>query len=97
MRASQRFSQPSGTVVVPLPDGREVEIPVVQGILKHASPEALTGLLRDPEVARKYALEALRVAPWPVLRLFPRDWLKECLRHARLPEGRLRALEFMLS
>ena len=97
MRSGQRFVKPSGTVVVRMPDGGEIEIPVVQGILKHASPEALAELLKDPRVARKYTLEALRVAPWPVLRLFPREWLKACLPQARLPEGRLKALEFMLS
>lgn len=97
MRASQRFAQPAGTVAVLLPDGRDVEIPVVQGILKHASLEALAELLRDPEVAPKYTLDALQVAPWPVVRLFPREWLKACIHQARLPEGRLQALEFMLS
>lgn len=69
----------------------------MQGILKHPSSEALFYLLTGPEIARKYTIEALRIAPWQVLRLFPRDWLKECLAQADLPESRTRALEFMLS
>ena len=97
MKRTHRWVKPVGTVAVQLPAGEEIEIPVVQGILKHLSPEALFELLKDPQVARKYTLEALRVAPWQVLRHFPREWLKACLPQARLPEGRARALEFMLS
>lgn len=97
MKRNYRFVQPSGTAVCKLPGGKAVELPVVQGILKHPSSEALFHLLTDPEIARKYTIEALRIAPWQVLRLFPRDWLKECLSQAELPDGRTRALEFMLS
>jgi hypothetical protein len=96
MRRTIRFVQPSGTVVCRLP-GREVELPVVQGILKHLDVEQLSALLEDPAVAVKYTIECLRVAPWPILRLFPRSWLLECLPKARLREGRVRAIEFLLS
>lgn len=97
MKRTYYFVQPSGMAVCKLPSGRAVELPVVQGILKHPSSEALSHLLTDPEIARKYTIEALRIAPWQVLRLFPRDWLKECLSQSDLPEGRTRAVEFMLS
>ena len=97
MKRTQRFVQPSGMVVCRLPDGEAIEIPVVQGILKHLNPTQLADLLTDPEVALKYTLEALRVAPWPVLSRFPRDWLIACLPQASLREGRARALDFMLS
>lgn len=97
MKRTYHWVQPSGTVVVRLPEGEEIELPVVQGILKHASVEELFELLKDPQVARKYTLEALRIAPWPVLKHFPREWLRACLAQATLPEGRTRALKFMLS
>jgi len=97
MRRTLRFVQPRGTAVFHRPDGSAVEIPVVQGILKHLGIEDLLRLLTDPDVALKYTLEALRIAPWPVLRHFPRSWLLECLPKARLPEGRARAVEFMLA
>jgi len=97
MRRTLRFVQPRGTAVFRRPDGSAVEIPVVQGILKHLGVEDLSRILTDPDVALKYTLEALRIAQWPVLRHFPRSWLLECLPKARLPEGRARAVEFMLS
>ena len=97
MKRTLHFVQPSGTAVCEVPGVGEITLPVVQGIFKHASAETLTELLKDPTVARKYTLEALRVAPWPVLKLFPRPWLKSCLRQAQLSEGRTRALEFLLS
>ena len=97
MKRTFRYVQPSGTVVCRMPDVGDLNLPVVQGIFKHLAPDALSELLKDPQIARKYTLEALRVAPWPVLGLFPREWLKTCLRDADLPEGRTRALEFMLS
>ncbi len=97
MKRTHRYVQPSGSVAVSLPDGQSLEIPVVQGIFKHASADALFDLLKDPEVAAKYTREALRIAPWQVLRHFPREWLKTCLSQAHLPEGRTRALEYLLS
>ncbi|NCO33757.1 MAG: hypothetical protein AUJ92_05945 [Armatimonadetes bacterium CG2_30_59_28] len=97
MKRTYRFVQPSGTVVCAIPGKGEIELPVVQGILKHASRESLFDLLKDPDIALKYTLEALRVAPWSALQHFPREWLKECLPKADLREGRARAVEFMLS
>jgi hypothetical protein len=96
LKRTSHFVQPRGMVVCQVPGAGEVTLPVVQSIFKHATPEALFELLKDPQVARKYTLEALRVAPWPVLKLFPREWLKTCLHDADLSEGRTRALEFML-
>ena len=96
MKRTYQFVQQRGTVICQMPGAREVEMPVVQGIFKHATPEMLFELLKDPQVALKITLEALRIASWPVLRLFPRDYLKACLPAAELREGRLRALEFML-
>ncbi|HET6383722.1 MAG TPA: hypothetical protein VFJ58_10045 [Armatimonadota bacterium] len=97
MKRTYRFVQPSGTVLCWMPGVGDVTLPVVQGIFKHAAPEALFELLKDPKIAQKYTLEALRVPPWPVLKHFPRQWLKTCLASADLPAGRRRALEFMLS
>ncbi|MCA1596943.1 MAG: hypothetical protein LC772_11040 [Chloroflexi bacterium] len=97
MKRTFRFVQPSGMVTCQVPEFGNVLLPVVQGIFKHASPDALYEVLTDPDAACKYTIEALRVAPWPVLRLFPRPWLRTCLSKASLPERRLRALEFMLS
>jgi hypothetical protein len=75
---------------------RGVEVPVFAGILEHPDVDQLVELLRDPSVVRKYAHEALRKAPWTALRQFPRQWLLARLEEATLPEGRRRALEFML-
>ena len=36
----------------------------------------------------------LRRAPWPILREFPREWLKECLDAADLPPQRRAAVLF---
>ena len=74
-----------------------MQLPVIPGILKHPKIQDLRRMLKDPAVARKYTLEALRVAPWPALRLFPRWWLLQCLDEAQLREGRRRALVFMLA
>lgn len=97
MKLDRQWVQPRGTAVFRQPDGSAVELPVVQGVLKHLGEDELTRLLANPDVALKYTLEALRVAPWPVLRHFPRRWLLECLPKAGLPVGRARAVEFMLS
>ena len=79
-----------------LPDGRTLTLPVIPGILKHPAPGALSALLVNPDAARKYTLVALRHAAWPVLRLFPVEWLRECLDHAQLTAGRRQALLFLL-
>jgi hypothetical protein len=83
-------------VHVTMAGGGEIAIPVVVGILKHPSAGELRELLREPVVARKYTMEALRKAPWSVLRRFPKAWLVECLPHARLRPSRARALWFLL-
>jgi hypothetical protein len=97
VRRTVRFVTPTGTAVCRLPDGREVTLPVVQGILKHLSADDLARLLADPAVARKYTRETLRAAPWSALREFPADWIRECLPKARVRETRVRAIEFLLS
>jgi hypothetical protein len=97
MRLDFQWVQPRGTTILRKPDGSTVELPVVPGILKHLDEVELARLLANPDVALKYTLEALRIAPWQVLRHFPRGWLLECLPKANLPEGRARAVEFMLS
>lgn len=71
-------------------------MPVFGGILKHPSADEVAALLTDPVVLRKYTCAALRSAPWSALSRFPRRWLLACLPQAGLPEGRRRAVEFML-
>jgi hypothetical protein len=97
MKQSCVFVQSMGTVICRMPSGLSVTLPVVPGILKHPSPEMLPALIRNPEVACKYTREALRKASWPILRLFPKDWLRQCIPDARLPQGRAAALAFLLS
>jgi len=96
MRRRYRFAASMGSVTCTLPDGGSVTLPIVPGILKHPTPESLASILVDPNVARKYTMEALRHASWPVLSLFPRQWLKDCLRDARVPARRHEALLFLL-
>jgi hypothetical protein len=79
-----------------MPNGRTVEVPVFPGILKHPLVSELAVLLVRPEVALKYTREALRIAPWPILKEFPGDWLRENLSEANIRPGRLKALTFML-
>ncbi len=97
MRRTYRFVGSVGTVVCVVGPGREVELPVFPGILKHPMVDELRDLLVRPSVARKYTILALRRAPWQVLREFPRDWLEACLPEANLRAGRERALRFLLS
>ena len=80
-----------------LDSGVVVRLPVVPGILKHPSVEMLRRLLQNPSVARKYTKEALRVAPWQVLREFPYGWLKLQLETANIRPMRKRAILFMIS
>ena len=96
MKRTYRFIEASGFVAVPSDDGSMVEIPIFAGILKHPDVAQLRELLVAPSVARKYAHEALRKAPWRALEQFPRQWLVARLHEANLPDGRRRALEFML-
>lgn len=96
MKRTYSFITPRGVVACEV-DGVRVELPVFAGVLKHPTEEQLQALLRDPDNAHKYTREALRKLPWSALRRFPRDWLLACLPVTPLPEGRKRALEFMLS
>lgn len=96
MKRTHRFVEPSTTVQCRVEDGTVVQAPVVPGILKHPTTEQLTQLLQDPVVLRKYTRLALRRATWSVLRHFPPTWLRACMDGADLPEGRRRALEFVL-
>ena len=97
MRRTYSFVKSIGRVRCKLPGGDEVEVPVVPGILKHPRPEALPELLKTPGALVKYTVEAMRRAPWSVLREFPRLWLVECMDRARLSHGRRMALEFLLA
>jgi hypothetical protein len=96
VKRTYRYVEASGTVALTTEDGEIIEIPVVAGILKHLDVGQLTQMVRDPAVARKYTDEALRKAPWSALRRFPRPWLLARLKESKLPEGRRRALEFLL-
>lgn len=77
-------------------DGVSVDLPLIVGVLKHPTEGQLRELLVTPAIARKYTREALKRLAWPGLRQFPRDWLRVCLDETPLPEGRRRALVFML-
>lgn len=96
MKRTFSFATSMGSVSTRLPDGRTVTLPVVHGIMKHPTPTALPTLLVNPDAARKYTVEALRHAAWPVLRLFPPEWLRECLDDARLQGPRRKAVLFLL-
>lgn len=96
MKRSYRFVEPLGRVASLTEGGERLELPLFAGILKHPTTGQLAALLTEPPVARKYTLEALRKAPWSALRQFPRWWLIACLPHAHLPEGRRKAVQFML-
>ncbi len=97
MKQTFIFAQSLGTVACTMPCGRKVVLPIVPGILKHPCAKTLPILLSRPDVARKYTQEALRKAAWPVLRLFPREWLRQCLSEVGLPPSRAEALAFLLS
>jgi hypothetical protein len=97
MKKTYRYARSEGKVTCALPSGVSVALPVVPGLLKHPGTELLRALLQEPAVARKYTVEALRRAPWPVLRQFPPDWLRECLDDADLNPRRRAALLFLLS
>lgn len=96
MRRRYQFATSLGFVSCKLPEGGSVTLPIVPGILKHPTPELLASMLVEPRVARKYTVEALQHASWPVLRLFPREWLKNCLPEAHLQARRKKALLFLL-
>ena len=97
MKRTYTFVQRVGTVKPTLPDGSTVEIPIFPGIFKHLQTDQLPELLKNPDILRKYTLEALRKASWPILRQFPPSWLKIHLEEAYIRPGRLNALKFLLS
>ena len=96
MKRTVCFVSRIGSVRFEAAPGQTVEIPLFPGILKHPAPGELAGLLRCPAAVRKYTCEALRSAAWPILREFPREWLKVCIPLARLRPGRRQAIEFLL-
>ncbi len=97
MRSTYRFAESTETVVCEIAPGKRIRVPVIPGILKHPRPDQLPGLLAIPGVVEKYTAEALRKASWPILRQFPRAWLRERLDLARLNPSRRNALAFLLS
>lgn len=96
MKRTYTFVAPRGVVVCEI-GGRAIELPIFAGVLKHPTEAQLRELLVDPDNARKYTFEALRKLPWSALRKFPADWLRACLEEALLPDGRRRAVEFLLT
>ncbi len=96
VKRSLHFISPDQYVTCRMEDGQVLRIPVAPGILKTLEHPALQDRLQDPDVVRKYTCEALRKAPWQVLREFPRAWLRRCLPAAQVPEDRRAALEFLL-
>jgi hypothetical protein len=96
VKRTYRFARSIGTVSCRFPSGEQVNLPVIPGIFKHPLPERLPDLLQRPNVAYKYALEAIRQASWPVLRQFPRDVLCACIDAAHIPSSRRKAILFLL-
>ncbi|MDM8522818.1 hypothetical protein QUF80_05540 [Desulfococcaceae bacterium HSG8] len=97
MRKPYRFVEVTEFAECELSDGSKVRLPVVMGIFKHATADMLRELLKKPAVAKKYTIESLRVAPWPVMREFPRSWLMLHLEEADLRPTRKAAILFMLN
>ena len=97
MKVTYQFAEHSDAVNCKLASGECVQLPVIPGILKHPHPDQLRALLARPGVAEKYTAEALRKAAWPILRQFPRAWLKQCLQHAVLKSSRRKAIAFLLA
>ena len=97
MKRTYTFVKSLGTVKHELPDGIMIEIPIFPGILKHPAVSSLPELLNTPAALRKYTIEAIKKAPWPVLKQFPRSWLTACLEEAEIRPGRLKALKYLLS
>ena len=97
MKRTYRFVRSAGLATCTFPTGKEINLPVVQGILRHLAPASLHELLRNPDVARNYTREALKVAPWSVLREFPRPWLISVMEETAIRPGRARVLDFMLN
>ena len=96
MKRTLSYARKIGAVSVEAESGQVLQIPIFPGILKHLAPGDLPSALSNPAVIRKYTCEALRTAAWPVLREFPREWLKTCVPLAGLRPGRRQALEWLL-
>lgn len=96
MKTTYRFVEHHEVVTCQCGSGESVRIPVIPGILKHPRPDQLRSLLVKPGVAEKYTVQALRKAAWPVLRQFPRAWLRQCLDRAELEPARHEAITFLL-
>jgi len=96
MKRTHNFAKPIGMAECELRDGNTFRIPIVPGILKHPTVLELESLLSRPAVARKYTIEALRFAPWQVLKHFPPRWLMECIAQAGLRPSREKAILFLL-
>ena len=97
MKLSYQYAASLGRVECCMPDGETLTLPVVAGILKHPSADMLPVLLSKPEVAIKYSVAALQKASWPILKLFPRNWLLQCIPKANLRPSREKALRFLLA
>lgn len=97
MKRTTVFVKSVGSVRCLLSGKQTVLIPIFPGILKHPTVGQLRKLLSDPAVASKYTVEALKIAPWPVLRKFPAKWLKRCLSEAHLGRRRRQAILFLLT
>ena len=97
MMRKYKFAECEGYVKCIMPDGKNIEIPVFQGILKHPTSKMLFTILKDYNVMKKYTCEAIRKASWPILAEFPREWLKKCMKDFPLSKGRKKALDFLLS
>lgn len=97
MKRTCAFVRKTGTATFLSEACGSIEIPLFPGILKHLSVAELPRVVKSQDALRKYTGEALKSAPWPVLREFPLCWLRVCLGDIQLPEGRRRALEFLIS
>jgi hypothetical protein len=97
VRRTYRFVEATQMVTCRFPSGRHVTVPAIPGIMKHPPPERLPELLRRPEVVEKYTSLALAKAAWPILRQFPRVWLRTRLDVVPMRRSRRRALVFLLS
>lgn len=97
MKKSYHFVKVAGFAECRLSSDNIIRLPVVQGIFKHATVEMLHDLLQRPAAAKKYTIESLRTAPWPILREFPYSWLKMHIEEADLRPMRKKAILFMIS
>lgn len=96
MKRPVHFARPEGYVPCPAGEGRKIRLPLFTGLLKHPAPGQLRRLLRQQDVAAKYTRVALREAPWPVLKEFPRSWLRHHLPATDMSPSRRRAIEWLL-